>query len=294
MRQSFDHQPRHCQIDQGLTGGLELFVVFTQPPVQQQPGEGAFDDPPAWQHMEPAGDRRRLLARSHLDPADARPPMLHDLQRAAQRDLNPLPHFAAVGAIGPDILQAGELPLQGCQEQLGAIAIGNIGRVHDGTNAQALRIDQQMALATVDFLPTIIAPGTTHDGRFNRLAIDDRRTRLWGMAGLYPGADPERHMQPLPQAPQASKPEVMVDRFPGRQVVGQQTPSTTAPLHIENAIEDVPDRMAPRPPATFGEWQMGLQIAPFSISDISGIRLSLHSPYSVCIARGYNHFSDSL
>jgi hypothetical protein len=39
---------------------------------------------------------------------------------------------------------------------------------------------------------------------------------------------------------------------------------------------------------------MGLQIAPFGISDISGIGLSVHSPHSVCIARGYNHFSDSL
>ena len=39
---------------------------------------------------------------------------------------------------------------------------------------------------------------------------------------------------------------------------------------------------------------MGLQIAPFGISEISGIGWSVHRPYSVGIARGYNHFSDSL
>jgi hypothetical protein len=55
----------------------------------------------------------------------------------------------------------------------GAEKWGNGGGVHHGAHEQALGSDQHMALATIDSLPTLITSGTTHDGRFHRLAGDD-------------------------------------------------------------------------------------------------------------------------
>jgi hypothetical protein len=154
-------------------------------------------------------------------------------------------------------------------DALGAIAIGDIGRVHDGATEQALGIDQQMALAAVDFLAPIIAPGAAHGGRFDRWAVDDRRPRLRVTARLDPGADTECRVQPLPQALQAPEPAVMGDRWPRRHVVGHQPPRTPAPQPIENGMQDLSARMAPRPPTALGGWQMGLQTAPFGINQVS-------------------------
>jgi hypothetical protein len=97
MGQALDHQPGHRQIDEGLTGSRQLFIVFAQPPGHQQPGERAFHHPAARQDMEAARQRRGLLAGSHPDPADSRPPVLDDLQRAAHGGFNPLARFATVG-----------------------------------------------------------------------------------------------------------------------------------------------------------------------------------------------------
>ena len=102
MRQSFDHQPRHRQIDEGFTRGWQLRIIFAQPSARQKPGEGAFDDPSARQHMKATRNRWGCLAWSHPDPADSGPPVLDDLQRLPQRRVHPLSAFASVGAIRPD------------------------------------------------------------------------------------------------------------------------------------------------------------------------------------------------
>ena len=117
--------------------------------------------------MEATRNRWGCLAWSHPDPTDARPPVLDDLQRTAQGSFDPLAHFATVSTIRPDMLQAGQLALQGSQQQLGAVPIGHISGVHHGANDQTLGVDQQVALAAIDFLAAVIAAGATHQSRFD-------------------------------------------------------------------------------------------------------------------------------
>ena len=51
---------------------------------------------------------------------------------------------------------------QGCHDECAAIAILNVGRVHNGVNQQALRIDENVPLLTLDLLSCVIT------GRINR------------------------------------------------------------------------------------------------------------------------------
>ena len=159
MCQAPDHQPGHRQIDQRLTGGWQLFIVFGQPPIHDRPGERVPHHPAARLDGEATGNRRRLLAGSHPGPADSGPPVLGELQRPAQGRLHPLSALAGVGAIRSDRLQAGQLAFQRSQQQLGAITARQSGGVHERPNDQPLRIDQQMALAPIDPLALHITPG---------------------------------------------------------------------------------------------------------------------------------------
>jgi hypothetical protein len=44
-RQSGQHQPRHGDIDKGLTAGVRALKIAREPTVARDPGIGAFDDP---------------------------------------------------------------------------------------------------------------------------------------------------------------------------------------------------------------------------------------------------------
>jgi hypothetical protein len=86
----------------------------------------------------------------------------------------------------------------------------------------------------------------------------------------------------------------MVDRFPGRQIVRQEAPGTATPQDIENGIEEVAHRLAPRPPSLFRGWQVRREMTPFSVRQVCWIRFLAHSPYSVGTAKAKDQFSDSL
>jgi hypothetical protein len=62
-----------------------------------------------------------------------------------------------IAAITPDMLEAGEGFRDPAEDEFGTIPIGDIGRVNDDAEDQAECIDQQVALAAVDFLASVIA-----------------------------------------------------------------------------------------------------------------------------------------
>jgi hypothetical protein len=110
--------------------------------------------PAAWQHRE-GGTRRRFDIASDQHPARG---WLHDLQGPAARLGHPgAESLAAIRHIGPDMLQ----PLDGgvCrgEQPRRHVGIPHIGGMDEDTPQETRRLNEEMALAAVEFLGAIIA-----------------------------------------------------------------------------------------------------------------------------------------
>jgi len=127
-----DSYHRLAAVDQGL-------VIFAQPSVLSQPGEGALDDPAFGQNLESAG----IIT------------TLDDLQRPAAKGSGPFNQLPGISAIRPDQLQPPEGSGEFRQHQLGPVAILQTGGMHHHAQDQAQGIDDDMPLAAVDFLPRV-------------------------------------------------------------------------------------------------------------------------------------------
>jgi hypothetical protein len=57
----------------------------------------------------------------------------------------------------------------------------------------------------------------------------------------------------------------VVNRLPGWEVVGQQSPGTTTVEHVEDSVEDLARAMEARTPVGFGSRKVGFQAAPLGI-----------------------------
>ena len=65
--------------------------------------------------------------------------------------------FALIAAVGVELEQERIEAEQGRHQQDAAVAILNVGAMHDGVHQQALRIDEDMPLLAFDLLARIIA-----------------------------------------------------------------------------------------------------------------------------------------
>jgi len=130
-----EHQVRHGDEDHGLAMLRQGLVVFGQSTVLAEPGEGAFHDPALGQDDEsPAGVS------------------LHDLDNAAAPAADPMQEPPGIAGIGKDHLQATQASAQVLEQQPGAIAVLEVGRMHHQRHDQPERVDEQMPLAPVDLL----------------------------------------------------------------------------------------------------------------------------------------------
>ena len=84
----------------------------------------------------------------------------------------------------------------------------------------------------------------------------------------------------LPEAVRVPFLEVVVHRFPGREVVRQGAPGTTFPSMIEQGVDDLAQINLPRPTnlrtarAHGKEW---LDKGPLLIRDIAGVGFTVHA-----------------
>jgi hypothetical protein len=72
----------------------------------------------------------------------------------------------------------------------------------------------------------------------------------------------------------APDPKIMVDRGPWWEVMGEQPPGTAAPCRIPEGIQNLTFRIFLRSAPSFGRGHEMLNQLPFSIREVSGIRLS--------------------
>src|SRR5216683_4216996 len=119
-----------------------MFVVFGEPAVSTEPGEGALDHPALGQHVKAA--RGGVLGDG-------------DELAAVERLACGFDHRAGIAAVGVEDSQAGDDTLEPGQQRHGAGPILNIGRVGQNGEQEAERIDHDVALSTSHLLAGIPA-----------------------------------------------------------------------------------------------------------------------------------------
>ena len=109
-----------------------------------QPGEGPLHHPPFRQEEEAVASRRSLNNLEADLPPGPLPPQPGD-------------QVPCIGRIRPDTPQAGKLIPQTRQQAFGGRAVWPVGGRDDHAKQQPSRIDEAMALATLDMFGGIIA-----------------------------------------------------------------------------------------------------------------------------------------
>ena len=138
-----------------------MFVVFAQPTGPTEPGKGAFDDPAARQELEVG----KLGA------------VFDDFQSgtAARTQLaHPPDQCARITAVGPNAAQPTETVTQGGEQQAGAVAVLQVGRMHADQENQSQGIDQKVSLSSCHLLASIVAANSSLLSCAHALRVEDR------------------------------------------------------------------------------------------------------------------------
>lgn len=103
-------------------------------------------------------------------------------------------------------------------------------------------------LRPATFFPPVVPLRAAALGRLHRLAVDDpgagRRLPPVGTSDL----GPEGVVDLLPHPGVPPRVEVVADRLPRREVVGQHPPGAPAPRQVEDGVDHLPQRVLPGPP----------------------------------------------
>jgi hypothetical protein len=157
------------------------------------------------------------------------------------------------------------------QQLLGSVSVLDVRGQYQGQQNESHRIDQEVALAPVDFLAGIVASLVAALRALDALSVEDPRT---GMA-----LSPRHHTQMLSQMPvdchQESfafpLPEVVIDRTPRRKVFRQIAPLAGGLGQVEDRIEQFPVAMLP---GTSGPERFGKAVVnefPFGVGEIASV-----------------------
>ncbi len=119
-------------------------VVLAHAPESSEPAEGALDDP---------------TARQNLEATDVVGPF-HDLQldraKVAPEVSYPLDKLSGVAAVRPDVAQAQEGVGETGEQELRAVTILNVRGMDDDRQDETERVDEDVSLASTDFLARIV------------------------------------------------------------------------------------------------------------------------------------------
>ena len=164
---SSEHDADHGEPDEGCGDAGVALVVAAEAAVAADPAERALDDPALGQHDEAADI-------SALD----------DLQVPRARPRDQRPHLGAgIAAVGDNALDEREAPPRLSQQCLGAVAVLDVGGVHVDVQEEALRVDEDVALAPDDLLAGIVARAVERRPPFSApLALCASRIAMVGLA----------------------------------------------------------------------------------------------------------------
>lgn len=277
MSESSRHQSGHRDVDQGLGGLGELLIVLAEPAALAEPRQSALHHPPPGQDSpEPLGTEAVPVD----DSTDGSPRsrglagMANDVHRPAQVGLDPLLAGPTVARIHPGMLEAREILADACEHHWKRGPVLDGGAMDLGPEHQSLGLDHEVTLALAELLAAVISPYASNSGCLDLLAVDDAGTGL----GVSPNPDAQPFakgsMHRLPDAIQSPEPEVVIDRLPGRELVGQQPPLTTTTDDIEDGIQDLPPGVGSWSAQPVDRWQIELDAGMLFTRQIGGIGLS--------------------
>jgi len=139
--QPSEHQLNHRDVDHGLTGGGEIFVVLTQSPISSQPTESSFHHPTSRQHFKSCD----IVA----------PP--YNFQSPTGQAVKPSDQLSSIATIRPNQLESGKAIFDSVKQQLGPVSVLDVRRMNHHRKHQSHRVYEKMPLATVDFLACIVS-----------------------------------------------------------------------------------------------------------------------------------------
>ena len=138
-----DRSPDGGEAQESERLSVEIFPILRQPSASSEPGERSLDDPSPWQDDEGP----RLIGA--LDDLDV--DLSHDFLEGGAK-LRTL-----ISAIGVKLQQERKHAEHRGHDKLAAVAILDVGRVHDCVDQQALRIDDNVTLLALDLLAGVVS-----------------------------------------------------------------------------------------------------------------------------------------
>ena len=149
------HEADGGQVQEGERFAGAAFPVFRETAAPVEPGDGALDDPTLGKEFE-ALRGVGAFDDLHFDvPADAAQSILEN--------------WPLVSTIGIEFEQKRMEAKQRRHEEDTAVTVLNIRRMDHGVHQQALRVNQNMALLSLDLLARIIAVRVDRDPPFSAL-----------------------------------------------------------------------------------------------------------------------------
>jgi hypothetical protein len=268
-----EHKTNHGQIDHGFAGlGLPL-VVATQSARTAEPTKGTLHDPTPRQYLEGV----KLGA-------------LHNFDRATPQGARALQQRSGVAAVGPDMFDASAslLAEEGRQQLSGSVPVLNVGRQDHHPEQQTQGIDQDVSFAPVDFLARIVTPLVAGFGALDALAVDDSgagvRLAPFDQAEMFS----QMGVNLLPQAIALPDAEVVIDRAPRSEVLGQVAPLATGFDQVENGVEQLSQRMLAASALFAGFGEAEVDELPFVVSKIRCVS------HRECVTRCSTMYKSSL
>lgn len=83
-------------------------------------------------------------------------------------------------------------------------------------------------------------------------------------------------MNPRPHTFQAKAAVVIVDRAPGRELMGQHAPGAACPAEVQDSVDDLTHVNLTRATARLGRRDPGFYELPLLIRQVTGIRYPFH------------------
>jgi hypothetical protein len=139
--QAVNHEADHGQGDHRLRNLGQLLIILGQPPPSPEPTERSLNNPSTRQ------DDEASYARNAAD----------NDQRQAKQEAGNQDRKAIITTISEYHAQPAVERLQTLEQIPCALGILNVGRMHDHTEQQPLRVDRNLALAPLDLLGGIVA-----------------------------------------------------------------------------------------------------------------------------------------
>ena len=115
--------------------------------------------------------------------------------------------------------------------------------------------------------PVVASFSSSDAGRLHRLAVYYPRARLGIALEANPHPFAQRGVHPLPDPVQTPRAEVVVDRGPSREVVGQKPPLQ----EIEDGVEDLAQAVQARSPFVFWDRQERFDVLPLGIGKVGWV-----------------------